>query len=78
VTDSTLEAGQSVNHDQGTQVIAFKRGGSFGNARYTLEPGTYRFVATDHGWDLRTVTQETVADTNLSNDADFLTWLNGR
>ena len=40
------------------QVIVFDRGGSFGEARYTLEPGAaYRFTATEQGWDLRTVTQ---------------------
>ena len=32
--------------------IQFDRGGSFGQARYTLSSGTYRFKATDKGWDL--------------------------
>jgi hypothetical protein len=40
------------------QLIVFDRGGPFGQAQYTLSPGAaYRFVATDQGWDLRTVTQ---------------------
>ncbi len=73
-----LEAGQSMGHGDETQVIAFDRGGSFGEARYTLEPGAYRFVATDHGWDLRTVTEEVATDTTVSNDTDLLTWLSGR
>jgi len=65
----TLEAGQSVGHGDETQVIAFDRGGSFGEARYTLAPGTYRFVATDHGWDLHTVTEEVASNTTDSTDA---------
>lgn len=81
-----LEAGQSMGHGEETQVIAFDRGGSFGEARYTLQPGTYRFVATEHGWDLHTVTEEIAADPNLSNEADTkvatetdpLKWLSGR
>lgn len=74
-----LKAGQSVDYSQGTQVIAFNRGGSFGEARYTLEPGTYRFVVTDHGLDLHSVTNEQVAaDTHLPNDHELMTWLNGR
>jgi len=32
--------------------IQFDRGGSFGQARYSLSSGTYTFKATDKGWDL--------------------------
>lgn len=53
----SLDPAQSKAYDDGTQVITFDRGGDFGQAQYTLEPGTYRFVATDQGWDLHTVTQ---------------------
>lgn len=59
-----IDAGQSVDYE-GTQVIAFDRGGSFGEARYTLEPGTYQFVSTDHGWDLHTVTNVATNDGNV-------------
>ena len=39
------------------QVIVFDRGGSFGEARYTLQPGSaYRFTVSEQGWDLRAVT----------------------
>jgi hypothetical protein len=52
-----LNAGETATYDEGTQVIAFDRGGSNGQARYTLTPGTnYQFVSTDHGWDLHSVT----------------------
>lgn len=36
-------------------VIAFGSGGTKGDLRYTLKPGTYRFIATDKGWDLKQV-----------------------
>jgi hypothetical protein len=40
------------------QLIVFDRGGAFGQAQYTLSPGAaYRFVASQQGWDLRSVTQ---------------------
>ena len=42
----TLPSGQ-------TWVVAFDRGGSFGEARYTLGDGTYQFTSTDHGWDVQ-------------------------
>ncbi len=62
----TLEAGQSAGHGSDTQVITFDRGASFGEARYTLAPGTYRFVNTDHGWDLKTVTYAVAGDNTAS------------
>ena len=40
-------------------VIAFGSGGSKGDLRYTLKPGTYRFIATENGWDLKQVVQRT-------------------
>ena len=33
-------------------VVEFSRGGSFGQARYGLEPGVYVFGSSDHGWEL--------------------------
>ncbi len=51
-----IAAGETATFDDGTQEIAFDRGSSFGEARYTLQPGTaYKFVSTDHGWDLNSV-----------------------
>lgn len=57
----SIAAGQSMAHNDGTQVIVFDRGGSFGQLTYTLQPGTYRFSMTSTGWDLRSVTEQ-VAD----------------
>lgn len=39
-------------------VIAFGSGGSKGDLRYTLKPGTYRFVAAENGWDLKQVVEK--------------------
>lgn len=58
----SLDAAQSQVYDGGPRLITFDRGGSFGQAQYTLQPGTYRFIATDRGLDLRTVTQMAAAD----------------
>ena len=33
-------------------VIGFDRGGNFGDAEYTLQPGDYTFGPSDHGWEL--------------------------
>ena len=58
----SLDPAQSQVYDGGTRLIVFDRGGSFGQAQYTLQPGTYRFVATDRGWDLRTATEQVAAN----------------
>jgi hypothetical protein len=83
-----IAAGETSTFEEGTQVIAFDRGGSFGEARYTLAPGaTYKFVSTNHGWDLHSVTgvastasadNETAeADTSKSNGGSALTMVSG-
>jgi hypothetical protein len=38
--------------DNYTWVVEFDRGGDFGEARYTLEPGEYSFALSEHGWEL--------------------------
>jgi hypothetical protein len=58
----SLDPAQSQVYDGGPQSIVFDRGGSFGQAQYTLQPGTYRFIATDRGWDLRNVTEQVSAN----------------
>jgi hypothetical protein len=83
-----IAAGETSTFEEGTQVIAFDRGGSFGEARYTLEPGaSYKFVSTDHGWDLHSVTamagtdsagsDTAEADTSKSNGGSALTMVSG-
>jgi hypothetical protein len=54
---ASLDAGMQNVHGQAGQEISFDRGGSYGPARYTLNAGTYRFVATAQGWDLQSVAQ---------------------
>ncbi len=51
-------------------VIEFDRGGSFGTASYTLTQGKYKFVATDHGWDLNQDTGRPAAPSPVANYAD--------
>ena len=53
----SLDPAQSQVYDGGPRLIVFDRGGAYGQAQYTLQPGTYRFIATAQGWDLRTVTE---------------------
>jgi hypothetical protein len=53
----TLEPGYHGDTPRGTQVITFDRGDGFGQGQYTLAPGTYKFVTTDQGLDLQTVTE---------------------
>jgi hypothetical protein len=60
--DYSVDPAGSKVHNDGTQVITFDRGGAFGQATYTLQPGTYRFAMTDKGLDLRTVTPQVAAD----------------
>jgi hypothetical protein len=60
--DYEVDPAGSKVHNEGTQVIVFDRGGAFGQATYTLQPGTYRFAMTDKGLDLRTVTPQVATD----------------
>jgi len=54
-----------------TWVLAFDRGGSFGEARYTLSEGTYKFSMTEEGWALFKYTFDVKID-NGENPFDFL------
>jgi hypothetical protein len=60
--DYAVDPAASKVHNEGTQVIVFDRGGAFGQATYTLQPGTYRFAMTDKGLDLHTVTPQVATD----------------
>ena len=52
-------------------VVAFDRGGSFGQARYGISQGTYKFTLTDEGWNLFKHTFDVTID-NSDNPFDFL------
>jgi hypothetical protein len=58
----SLDSAQTQVYDGGPRLITFDRGGSFGQVQYTLQPGTYRFIATDRGLDLRTVTEQVASN----------------
>jgi hypothetical protein len=58
VVDSRREAELSPGEshslsEKSSYVIEFDRGGEFGTARHVVNEGSYEFVATDRGWDLR-------------------------
>lgn len=71
-----MEAGMMQEMRRDATVIRFDRGPGFGEARYTLRPGTYRFVVTDHGWDLVKVLYEAILD-NTANASEFHLLLDG-
>ena len=48
----TMEAGMMQDLPFSKTLIQFDRGAEFGKAKYTLTPGTFRFVVTDKGWEL--------------------------
>jgi hypothetical protein len=51
-------------------VVVFDRGGSFGEARYALSKGTYKFTLTDEGWTLYKHTFDVSID-NGQNPFEF-------
>ena len=56
-----------------TWSVQFDRGGSFGQAQYTLVGGTYEWVITVQGWDLKQRTfQVTVDNTANANDFNYV------
>jgi len=58
VVDSRREAELSPGEshslaEKSSYVIEFDRGGDFGTARHVMNEGSYEFIATDRGWDIR-------------------------
>ncbi len=51
-------------------VVAFDRGGSFGQAKYRVDEGWYKFTATDRGWELYKHTAKVTLD-NTDNPFEF-------
>lgn len=54
----------------GGWLAQFNRGPGFGDARYSLNPGTYYFASTDHGWELYVRTFTVIID-NADNPKPF-------
>jgi hypothetical protein len=65
-----LEAGKNKQHGSTNQVIVFDKGESFGETRYTLAQGTYRFATGETGWDLKQATFTVTID-NSDSPIDF-------
>jgi hypothetical protein len=52
--EAALSPGESHSlAEKSSYTIEFDRGGEFGTARQVVNEGSYEFVATDRGWDLR-------------------------
>ena len=71
-----MEAGMMQDMKMNSTLIRFDRGPGFDEARYTLRPGTYKFVVTDQGWDLVKMRFEATLD-NTANASDFHLLLDG-
>lgn len=56
--------------------VRFNRGPGFGDARYTLRPGTFKFIVRDNGWELVRTKFEATLD-NSANARDFHLLLDG-
>lgn len=54
----------------GSWLAQFNRGPGFGDARYSLNPGTYYFASTDRGWELYVRTFTVIID-NAENPKPF-------
>lgn len=53
-TEAELAPGETMPLvEKSAYFIEFDRGGDFGTSKRTLTEGTYEFVATENGWDLR-------------------------
>jgi len=52
--EAELSPGESHSlAEKSSYVVEFDRGGEFGTARHVVNEGSYEFVATERGWDLR-------------------------
>jgi hypothetical protein len=70
-TPFSINPGETQNLPVGTTwVIRFNRGGSFGEASYTLSEGTYAFGSGEQGWELFTKTFSVTID-NTANSTPF-------
>lgn len=53
-TEAELAPGETMPlTEKNSYFLEFDRGGDFGTSKRTLSEGTYEFVATENGWDLR-------------------------
>ena len=66
VANSGMQQKLAAVRDNRPWTIEYDRGEKFGPAAYTLAPGTYRFSATDRGWELYRQRYEIVLDNSQS------------
>ena len=65
-TEMDLAPGESAPlKDKASYAVTFDRGGDFGTTHRVLGEGTYEFVATEKGWELRRETIDAAAVPNL-------------
>lgn len=65
-TEMELAPGESAPlKDKAGYAVTFDRGGDFGTTHSVLGEGTYEFVATERGWELRRESVDAVAAPNL-------------
>lgn len=67
----SMQVGQSQKlSGSKSRIIAFDRGGSFGQAKYTLSEGAYIFAVTEKGWELKQQSFQ-VTLSNVGNTTAF-------
>lgn len=72
----SMEAGYNQKLPAQDWLLVFDKGGSFGQARYTLSSGRYEFTQTEKGWDVVSKQCKVVLD-NSANPYDFSLVVNG-
>ncbi|MCC9630278.1 hypothetical protein LOC68_17930 [Blastopirellula sp. JC732] len=65
-----MQPGHIQSLGNGPWTVAYDRGGSFGEAKYTLDKGTYEFRPSENGWNLYAKKFEVVID-NSGNPGEF-------
>jgi hypothetical protein len=69
----TLKPGYHQNFPEGDSwQVRFDKGGSQGDARYTVEPGTYVFTPEDGGWNLYRRTIEVSIENNSDSEFNYV------
>ncbi len=73
----SMQPGFEQHLDRKSVTVAFGRGGQFGNAKYKITEGTYKFTVTDKGWELYKHSYSSTLD-NSDNPFDFRFLLNNQ
>lgn len=68
-TPLAMDAGMMHGVRLQTTLIRFNRGPGLGEARYSLQPGSYRFVVSERGWDLVRTSFRATLDNSANTEA---------